>query len=147
MLRNERQIALNEIVVACKEAADIYEACAERVHEPDFASMLRETATERRAALPDLESWLKSIGDLPREPDEDAETAREFLTSIKSALASDERQPVVEDCEEAEQSLEQAIAVALRLDFDKPLRRILKRIYEQAKAGRKRLEGVSSPRE
>ena len=142
MLRNERQIALNEVVVASKTAADIYEACAERVHEPDFAANLRETAAERRAALPDLESWLRSTGDLPREPDEDAETARELVTSIKSAFSLDERRPVVEDCEEAEQALEQAIAAALRLDFEKPVRRSLKQIHEQARAGRKRLQGA-----
>lgn len=143
MLRNEKQIALNEVVVACKKAADVYDVCADRAQDPGMARLLREAAAERRMGLPGLEEWLQASGDLPREPDEDAETARGVLTSLKSALSPDERQSVVEDCERAEEELEQAIAVALRLDFDKPLRRTLKQIYGQAEAGRKRLKNLA----
>lgn len=144
MLRSELQIALNDVEVACQEAADGHEWAADFVPDPQLADFLRETAGQRRALADALAEQLVGLGDLPREPDSDLETVRDLVARIKAAFSPDERSALLEDRAAAETHLEACTRTALgRDDLPDETRALLQQILESARAAKERMVTVS----
>lgn len=105
LLRNERQVALQDAEVACLEVADGHDAAAEILADDPLAATLRELAEARRGAAAQLGDHLRQLGDLPRAPDTDLETFRELATRLKAALAADHRRALLDERIAAEAQL------------------------------------------
>jgi len=142
MLRNERQIALNEVYVACQEVADGYEAATEHTHDAALAVVFRELAEERRRSSVALEKEIRATGDLPKAADPDAETAREFILNLKTAVAADHRRVLVEGCADAEAELEESAVEALNHDLSEDQEAIVRAVLNEAREARKRLSSL-----
>jgi uncharacterized protein (TIGR02284 family) len=140
MLRTELQIALNDVEVACKEAADGHAWTAGFVADPQLADLLRALADERRSFADALGERLVELGDLPREPDSDLETVRDLVARIKAALSPDEASALLEDRAAAEAHLEACAETALaRDDLSDETRALLQQILERARAAKQRM--------
>ena len=126
MLRDERQIALNEAVEASLHAAHVHEHGAELLGEDTLG--LRQLAAQRRRDAEILAEHVRRLGDLPVEPDPEYEVAADVLSQIKAALAEDQRPLVIERSNDAEEALAAAVREALRHDLPPDTRRDLERI-------------------
>jgi uncharacterized protein Yka (UPF0111/DUF47 family) len=80
MLRDDAVVALDEVVLACREAAQAYRDAAGLVDGPssppppslpshDIAELFAELADERTRMAEELESHIRSMGDVLSEPD------------------------------------------------------------------------------
>jgi hypothetical protein len=121
MLRDDRQIALNEAVEASLHAAHVHDHGAELLG--DDALGLRQLAAQRRRDAEILAEHVRRLGDLPMEPDPEYEIASDLLSQIKAALAEDQRRLVIERSNEAEEALAGALREALRHDLAPETRR------------------------
>jgi hypothetical protein len=126
MLRDERQIALNEAVEASLHAAHVHEDGAELLG--DDALGLRQLASRRRRDAEILAEHVRRLGDLPTEPDPEYEVAIDVVSHIKAALAEDNRAQVIERSNEAEEALAAALREMLRHDLPPETRRDAERI-------------------
>jgi uncharacterized protein (TIGR02284 family) len=140
MLRSELQVALNDVVVACLEAADGHERSADFELDPQLADLLRVLTEERRSLAEALGERLKATGDLPRAPDSDLEAVRGVVSRFKAALSADERRALLEERAVAEANLEEVAASALcRDDLPADARALVEQIRERARNARDRL--------
>lgn len=126
MLRDERQIALNEAVEASLHAAHVHEDGAELLGDDTVG--LHQLAAQRRRDAEILAEHVRRLGDLPMEPDPEYEVATDVVSHIKAALAQDNRRQVIERSNEAEEALAAALREVLRHDFPPEIRRDAERI-------------------
>jgi len=141
MLRNELQIAINDVVVACAQAADGHEHAAASLeeHDAEAVRLLGALAEQRRAAAAEIGEELRALGDLPAAPDTERETVHELVAHLKAALSADERRALLEDRAQAEAAIEQAADAALRMPVPDRCRELLTQLHEQAGLARQRL--------
>jgi hypothetical protein len=126
MLRDERQLALNEAVEASLHAAHVHEHGAELLGDDTLP--LRQLAAQRRRDGEIVAEHVRRLGDLPMEPDPEYEVAADVLSQIKAALAEDQRRLVIERSNDAEEALGAALREALRHDLPPDTRRDLEHI-------------------
>lgn len=127
MLRDERQIALNEAVEASLHAAHVHEDGGAELLGDDTLG-LHQLAAQRRRDAEILAEHVRRLGDLPMEPDPEYEVATDVVSHIKAALAQDNRRQVIERSNEAEEALAAALREVLRHDFPPEIRRDAERI-------------------
>lgn len=112
MLREQSQVALDNVVVMASKSADLYESEADRVSN-DTAALFRTLAARRRAVAEQLANVLRRSGELPGEPDRDRETLEEIMVRLKTIIASDEEAELLQIREEGENELAAAVDRAL----------------------------------
>jgi uncharacterized protein (TIGR02284 family) len=140
MLRNELQIALNDLIVACLEAADGHEAAAEILGDDPLAEALRDLAGARRELAGQLGERLRTLGDLPREPDADLETVRELAARVMAALSADHRQVLLDERSAAEAHLATCADAALaHAELSDETRALGQQVSDDAAAAQARL--------
>lgn len=132
LLRNELQVALNDVIVACHEAADGHETAADVIPDTELAGRLAAFAHERREAADQLGEHLRALDDLPKVPDSDLETLRDLLSRFKSALAPEEWEGLLDDRVRAEQQVVGHVRAALTLEQRDDARAVLRRIEAAA---------------
>jgi hypothetical protein len=126
MLRDDRQLALNEAVEASLHAAHVHEHGAELLGDDTLG--LRELATQRRRDAEILAEQVRRLGDLPMEPDPEYEIASDVVSQIRAALVEDQRGLAIERSNEAEETLAGALREALRHDLPAETRRAVGQI-------------------
>lgn len=114
LLRDEKQMALNDIESRCMEAADHYDAAARRVHDDELRQLFAELAASRRRQARELAPHIRALGDLPKAPDADQEDMRELLYTIIPLLSGDQRASLINEREQADRELLQSVDCALR---------------------------------
>lgn len=128
MLRDDREVALDEVITLCGEAADRYADAAGQVNDAELQALFEEFSGQRRIMAETLSDHLRGLGALPRAPDPDAETAHRLIGRLKAALSSDERLTLIEECEHADGIIATRLAAAADVDLPAETRRRL-RVY------------------
>jgi uncharacterized protein (TIGR02284 family) len=129
MLRDARQVAINQVVEGLLEAAHLHEQGAELLDaESDLARALRALAERRRRAAQELGEHVRRLGDLPSEPDADLQAAKDVLAWVQDALADDQRDQVLQRCRQAEEHLALKVRAALDEDLPSDTRAVLEQL-------------------
>jgi uncharacterized protein (TIGR02284 family) len=117
MLRDDRQVALNEVILICQEVADRYQAAAEMLEESELSRLIWEFSRQRQNRAKQLREHVRRLGDLPRMPDPDKKVVDNLITRVRSVLSADERLTLLEECEQDEHRIAERIAIALQEDL------------------------------
>jgi len=88
-LLSDTEVALNELLVACRESIDHYQDATELVESPDIAATFRTIINKRKLFLSGLEAAIRELGDLPSVPDPDKEAGEMMLHHLGAALSTD----------------------------------------------------------
>jgi hypothetical protein len=128
MLRDDRQIALNDAIEACLHAAHVHEDGAGLISER--ATVLRQLAARRREDAAILAEHLRRLGDLPKEPDPEYQAAADLVSHLKAAIVEDERAEVLARSQEAENALVEALQHLLELELAPECREDVDRILD-----------------
>lgn len=88
-LLSDTEVALNEVLVACRESVDHYQDAITLVGQPDIAKRFRDIAHRRKLFFQRLSSAIRELGDLPSAPDPDKETGEMIIHHLGAALSPD----------------------------------------------------------
>jgi uncharacterized protein (TIGR02284 family) len=139
LIRDERQLVLNDIVEHCRKLADHYRENASLAEDPVLTELFMEISRERRAFAAELEDHLRRLGWLPAAPDPDAELVEELITRVKIAWSEDKRRELLAGMLQAEDRLAGLIAAALRHEIPAATNSFLKEMQEAVTVTLKRL--------
>ena len=128
MLRDARQVALNQVVEALLEAAHVHQQGAELLDEQGLAGALRALAERRERAALELGDHVRRLGDLPSEPDADLQTAKDVLARLQVAVMDDPRDQVLQRCRYAEEQLADLVRAAQGEDLPSDTREVLEHL-------------------
>jgi uncharacterized protein (TIGR02284 family) len=129
MLRDDRQVAINQVIEALLNAAEVHQEGADLLAaEPDLAAVLLTLAERRRDVAGELGDHVRRLGDLPSEPDADLQAAKSVLGWLQAALAEDRRDEVLQHCRQAEEDLAAKARAALEQDLPPDTRAVLEQL-------------------
>lgn len=143
MLRDERQIAIDEVVVACRESIDHYNDAAEHVDDDVLGLLFTKIAADRRRLARQLESCQRAAGELPRAPDADRETFQQLYTNAKAALFDDGRDVFLQARLESEMELDSRLHEARAMNQPDDIRACLDAIQKDVDDARAKLAEAS----
>lgn len=141
MLRDESEVALNDLIKLADTAAETYETAARVVveHEGDLAALFAELGEQRRRMEAELRAMDRSLGDLPHDADEDYATVHDLFVRLRGLFASDERRALIDECETADQELAARLLSALTLRLPEAMAARLKQYQYEVTAALGRL--------
>src|SRR5690606_33663912 len=90
LLRTEKQVAFNNLLVAVVETMDDYEDFADVIDDPQIAEKFRTFMQERKTLAAQLETVIRQLDDLPSPPDADKEDLGKLVHRIRAALFENE---------------------------------------------------------
>jgi uncharacterized protein (TIGR02284 family) len=114
MLKGDREVPLNELLVACRKAADHYDHAAELVDEQPLIEMFRRMSDRRNADASRVESLMRKCGYFPGELDSDALDLSKLVTATRSAVSSNTGRPLIEKAVNLELKLEETLNSSLQ---------------------------------
>ncbi len=144
LLRDERQVALDCVIVSCKNAADAYDDAAALAEDPATESLFRELSRRREAMARELEVHMRALGDLPSDPDVESETVGQVWRHLKATFSEDARRPLVQEAAALEEQLAKCIDDALAVDLPEDTLALLRRCRDETAADRSRLPPAQS---
>ncbi len=146
MLLNDAQIALNDVIVNCKDAADHYEDAASMLEGGETSELFRSLARRRREIADRLEAHIRRVGSLPRNADGDRETVQRLLARLKANLSENKRIALLTEREHVEGEIAAMVDTALRQDLPDDTKDYLRAVKAEIISTRRRLaESKASP--
>jgi uncharacterized protein (TIGR02284 family) len=142
LLRNEEQMALNDVESPLVESAHHYETAAGKTHDSQLAQLFAELAQQRRQLAAELAAHIRALDDLPQYPDPDRETVEDLLTSIKTLFSQDERNTLLDEREQFEDTLAKSVETALQHALAQNTKTLLERILSNVEAAKHRLSAA-----
>jgi uncharacterized protein (TIGR02284 family) len=137
-LRDPTESAVNGVKSCAEKSAHLYEDAAKRASDPEVRELFDRVAAERRALTRRLSDEVRSMGELPEDPDPDAEFVHRVVNAVRAFFAEEDR-ALLEDRERAEAELAEAIESALSVEVEGGLRRLLVVTQQRIAALRARL--------
>lgn len=88
-LLSDTEVALNELLVACRESVDHYQDAITLVEQAEISDSFRDIANHRKLFFNRLASAIRELGDLPSAPDPDKEASEMIIHHLGAALSPD----------------------------------------------------------
>jgi len=130
MLEDLRIAALNEIIAACREAADLYTTAASTAADAEIAKLLEGCAGTRKRFAEKLEASVRRLGGLPKEPDPERQGLENLWLRLKTALAESDHAAVAGEVQKYESDLQQKVDDALHEDLAEADKAILNKLKQ-----------------
>jgi uncharacterized protein (TIGR02284 family) len=144
LTRNSQQLALNEVESLCFESADHYASAAAKTSDPDLARLFSELEDQRRKLAGELAQHIRALDDLPKQPDPDMEAVDHLLSSVKALFSPDERSALIDEREQFEHKLADAVQAALGEELSEEAKALLGRIRDHVEEAMQRLDAMRS---
>jgi uncharacterized protein (TIGR02284 family) len=142
LLRNEAQMALNQVESLVVESADHYEAAAGKTDQAPLSQLLTELAQERRQLALQLAAHIRALDDLPQHPDPDREAVGDLFTSIKTFFSDNISDVVIDERLRFEDKLAEAVQQALQQELPQDTKTFLQNISSHIASAKLRLEQI-----
>ena len=88
MIRSDLEVALDDIVLACRRSEIDYADAAALAGDDDLAHVFTRLGNERRAMAEELGMRLRRRGEAPSEPDPDRRGVAKLARHVKAAVSS-----------------------------------------------------------
>ena len=121
IIRDEFLVALNDLIVALREAVHCHATAAEAVSNAALADALRELSRDREASADRLADVMTAKGDIPNVPADEQQLVKSAVIRLKSALSDNEILQALRDCQAAEDRLIEAADATIEQTTDPTL--------------------------
>jgi hypothetical protein len=129
ILTNQKEAALNAVLIALYHAADHYQQSVELLENQAPADFFARLLHLRRAAAARTTELLRSLNFLPAEPDPDRLALTELATLVKAALSRDIESILVKKALQLETHIQSRLDDALPLEWSDPVRTALEHMH------------------
>jgi len=134
MIRNEVEVALNEVLSQCEHVARRYRHSATIASERRVAGLLNRLAAEREGAAEQLRFHLQALGDTPDASDVEIDALREVGDRISARLAASGDAALLRGREQDENRLRAVVDRALATPVPGNARDVLERVRRELAA-------------
>lgn len=132
MLRDDRQVALNELLAHCEATRRRYRHAASTLEGTGSAAVLRRLAAERDGLTQRLRYQVRQLGDLPDTADADRESLQLLDERILARLAARGAAAVLRERIDDEQRIAALATAALAESLPEPVRHLLEAARQNA---------------
>ncbi len=147
IVRRDDQVALNELIVACREAANCHASAVDLLPDESLAGGLQALAKDRAAIADDLAEVVLREGDVPDAPSAESALLKTAAARVKSAIAEDETSQLLRDCREKEDRIVEAATTLLGHALEEEIRQRVSSLRTDASSRLARLQdSYASPR-
>lgn len=143
LLRSDLMVALNDAIVACREAADQHRLGAEACGEEEACATFSMLAERRQGAADALAQFVIAAHDIPNAPTAERELLAAAFSRTKAALLPDTLHSLAADSRSREQFLAGAVAAALAQGPEGALRTALQHLGEDVQRGLESLDRLA----
>lgn len=146
VLRDEREVSLNRLLVASRALAESY-AGLRKPLDSDDASAARLFATlaeERSRAADELERHVRGLEELPAAPDPERQLLSLLSSRAKGAFSADRTRALAEDRAAAERDLAACAESALEQDLSAATRALLQSVATDSQRAQERLAALAA---
>ena len=144
LLRTDKEVALNDLLVASRETADHYQDALEYLDDHPITPALRDIMQERLSVIERIEQAIRALGDLPSMPDPDRETGEMLLHHVTAALSSDSATEILEQRIKAERHLLALLKACSDVGLDSDQPQLLQEMAQQVHEVITRLEQLEA---
>ena len=144
LLRTDKEVALNDLLVASRETADHYQDALEYLDDHPITTALRDIMQERLSVIERIEQAIRALGDLPSMPDPDRETGEMLLHHVTAALSSDSATEILEQRIKAERHLLALLQACNDVGLDNDQPQLLQEMAQQVHRVITRLEQLEA---
>lgn len=138
MLRSDREILVNEVLVALQAAQGHYRDVAGLLAvEP--AQLLEGLAGRRARFAERIRSDVQNLGYLPAEPDADRQAFAKLATRFKALITPDDHAFLLQEIRKFEDKILESLRNALAVDLPQAVRQHLRNIREEIENDHSRL--------
>lgn len=132
LFRSDAEVALDDVVVACKRAAEHLEEAAALTRDdaPKLSRLFAAQSDDRAAMSAELERHMIAMGAYPGDPDDDLEVVEEAVLRVRDVLSADHRRLLVEENLAEAEDLATAISRALQEDIPEDTHTALSRMQK-----------------
>lgn len=113
LVRNDRQTALHDLLIAIEESADHYQDAADFLNEHPACVYLEQFAKQRLILTTRLEEAIRAEGELPAAPDPDRETSAKLFEHLLASLTHNEASRVLEQRMKKEEEISELAQAAV----------------------------------
>jgi hypothetical protein len=117
-LLSDAEVALNELLVACRESVDHYQDAIKLVEQSEATDIFRDIANQRKLFFNRLANAIRELGDLPSAPDPDKETTEMIIHHLGAALSPDYLSEAISQRISAEEHIQELIAKARETEIN-----------------------------
>lgn len=142
IMRNEDQVALQDLHARVRESVDHYRDAARFVEDGRIARLFDGIADDREAFAARVARTIRENGDLPGAPDADRETGEQLIHHLRAWFASDQTRNVIEQRLEAEVGLADWLSAQRGLGQARQQEALLDALERQIDEIRSRLRDV-----
>jgi hypothetical protein len=142
IIRSDKQVALNDLLVAAKETVDHYRDAPALIEDSKVNPIFRSIAQGRKPLIEQMENAIRALGDLPSAPDPDKETGAMLLHHAGALLTEDYLSTFIEQRLHAEERLAELINAARITGLEEYCGLLLNQIDENVEQTIKQLQEI-----
>lgn len=131
MLIDESQVAINDVIIACKDTACHYREAVDLIEDDALKQLFLSLGKEHEVISEKLSEIIRDMGGLPKDVDVEREEVLMLWSRIKAVLAEDKRITILNEMMNKENHVQSLIAYALQQDLSESTLGYLKSIQEQ----------------
>lgn len=133
MLRDDRQVAVDNVIVALEQSSDAYADASEllKPDAPEMAARFEKLARRRARLAARLSDHLREMGDLPSEPDQDWETLDVLVRHLWAHFAGSEQKEFLTEAVSREEEIAARLSDALETGLSQPVVETLNEVGEE----------------
>ena len=139
ILRDEVLVALNALIVACREAANVHATAADLLPDGALASALSGIAQDRADAADAFAEAVIAKDDIPNAPSGEKELFEAAAAHVKAAISRDETRHLLLDCKAKEDRVADLATTVLEHEVEPEVERRAEALRADASSRLERL--------
>jgi len=134
LIRDPLTIALNDLISACLEAAELYDTAAAGAERDDVAIGFANLARDRRRPAEQLGEEVRRAGDLPpADPNDEKVLFEKGWTKLRALVAPDTDAQLLANCAAKEAKVAEAAEAVLEANPGDEARRLAQHLIDDAR--------------
>lgn len=142
MDRDDVVDTLNDLIENCKDGEYGFRTCAEHAKSSNIKSVFTERSGECRQAAQELQSLVTQFGGKPDTSGTVSGAAHRGWIAVRGALALDDDQAMLNECERGEDIALNRYRKALEEDLPPEVEQVVRRQYEGARRNHDQIKAL-----
>jgi uncharacterized protein (TIGR02284 family) len=133
---------VSDLIERCKDGREGFRKAAEDVKDQDLKNLFKDYSLQRDQMITELQNELHKIGKTQDESGSLTGTMHRAWIDLKTALSSNDRKRVLEECERGEDYAVSAYKKALKEDLPTPISSLVQDQYQRVQSAHDQIRSL-----